>query len=156
MDGSGANGKKLEAAEKKEEEDPSRQSPQVPQSQQNGAALPEETAAAAVDRLHSSVMKEEPYSETNTDSTKNSMTDATLSKQQEGSRTFRSDDRESRKRRLSEEVLSINGNSTSKKICIEQRDQLVSSLITGYENATAEELASRADVLRVELQVRFF
>ena len=155
MDGSGANGKKVEAAEKKEEEDLSRQSPQVPQNQQNGAALPEETAAAVADRLHSSVVKQEPYSEAPTESTKKSATIRSLSKQQEDSRVFRSDERESRKRRSTEEVLSANGSTNSKKVCFDQRQQLVSSLITGYENATAEELTARADVLRAELQVLF-
>lgn len=156
MDGSGANGKKVESAEKKEEEDHSRQSPQVPQSQQNGAALPEETAAATADRLQSPVVKQEPYPEAPTDPTKKSTTVTALPKQQEDSRTFRSDDRGSRKRRSTEEALSANGSTNSKKICIDQRQQLVSSLITGYENATAEELASRADVLRAELQVLLF
>ncbi|XP_033212791.1 WD repeat-containing protein 87-like isoform X2 [Belonocnema kinseyi] len=152
IDGNGANVKKVESAEKKEEEDHSRQSPQVPQSQQNGAALPEETAAAAADRLQSSVVKQESYAETPSDPTKKSTTVTALPKQQEDSRTFRSDDRGSRKRRSTEEALSTNGSTNSKKICIDQRQQLVSSLITGYENATAEELASRADVLRAELQ----
>lgn len=146
------NTKKMKDADKKEDEDFSRQSPQVPQSQQNGAALPEEAVIDNAERLHTSTVKEEPHQETISDLSKKSMTDLPLPKQNEDIKAIRTEERANRKRRSTDEMPSTNGNSSAKKICLEQREQLVSSLITGYENASSNELASRADVLRAELQ----
>ncbi|XP_043474848.1 trichohyalin-like isoform X2 [Leptopilina heterotoma] len=148
-----ANTKNMKATEKKEDDDFSRQSPQVPQNQQNGAALPEETVTAATERLHSSTVKEEPLQDTITDLSKKSSSDlSSLTKHVEDTKIIRSDERASRKRRSTDEIPSANGNANTKRICLEQREQLVSSLITGYENASADELATRADCLRAELQ----
>lgn len=156
-----ANTKNMKATEKKEDEDFSRQSPQVPQSQQNGAALPVEEAviAAAVERLHTTTVKEEPHNDIITDlSNKKSTTTTTdlqlMKKQNDDTKLIRQSDERitNRKRRSTEEIPSSNGNTNTKRICLEQREQLVSSLITGYENASADELATRADCLRVELQ----
>lgn len=148
-----ANTKNMKATEKKEDDDFSRQSPQVPQNQQNGAALPEETVTAATERLHSSAVKEEPLQDTITDLSKKSSTDLTsLTKHVEDTKIIRTDERANRKRRSTDEMPSANGNANTKRICLEQREQLVSSLITGYENASADELATRADCLRAELQ----
>lgn len=64
--------------------------------------------------------------------------------------------RETRKRR-SAELLSSNSSSngnpcTSKKICSDQREQYINSLI-GSDKFTAEQLASKAEQLRAEVQV---
>lgn len=65
--------------------------------------------------------------------------------------------RETRKRRSAESVatatnLSANGSAPPKKICLDQREQFINSLI-GSDKFTAEQLASRSEQLRVEVQV---
>lgn len=66
--------------------------------------------------------------------------------------------RETRKRRSAESAasgLAANGNSSPKKLCLDQREQFINSLI-GTDKFTAEQLAHRAEQLRVEVQVGLF
>ncbi|XP_063972707.1 uncharacterized protein LOC135160269 isoform X2 [Diachasmimorpha longicaudata] len=104
-------------------EDESRSSPKVPQNRQNGAALPEETATPTV------VKKENQSDDEATDIRKK-----TRSKE--------------RKRKSTEDPFS-NGNP--KRICFEQRERFIDSLV-GCDRISAEELATRADELRAEVQ----
>ncbi|XP_012277731.1 uncharacterized protein LOC105698245 isoform X3 [Orussus abietinus] len=138
MDNVVGNGKRVEATEKKEE--PTQISPKIPQSQQNGAALPEETAAAAAtDHVRPTTVKKEPFSEHEDD--------------QKPSFRFsgETDAAPTRKRRSPEETSSTNGKPASKRVCFEQREQFISSLV-GCDKVTAEELAARAEQLRIEVQ----
>ncbi|XP_057322720.1 uncharacterized protein LOC130666081 isoform X2 [Microplitis mediator] len=120
-------------------------SPKVPQNRQNGAALPEETTTPAsvttgrvkVERLANSLVKKERQSD-----------DEDSSQVKKKSRTVAS--KETRKRRSTDETsFSTNGNP--KRICFEQRERFIDSLV-GCDRITAEELATRADELRAEVQ----
>lgn len=121
-------------------------SPKVPQSRQNGAALPEETATATsvttgrvkVERIQNSLVKKERQSD-----------DEDCSQVKKKSRVLPS--KETRKRRSTDETtFSTNGNP--KRICFEQRERFIDSLV-GCDRISAEELATRADELRAEVQV---
>ncbi|XP_053598926.1 uncharacterized protein LOC103572158 isoform X1 [Microplitis demolitor] len=120
-------------------------SPKVPQNRQNGAALPEETTTPAsvttgrvkVERLANSLVKKERQSD-----------DEDCNQVKKKSRTVAS--KETRKRRSTDETsFSTNGNP--KRICFEQRERFIDSLV-GCDRITAEELATRADELRAEVQ----
>ncbi|XP_074105641.1 uncharacterized protein LOC141531629 isoform X1 [Cotesia typhae] len=120
-------------------------SPKVPQSRQNGAALPEETATATsvttgrvkVERIQNSLVKKERQSD-----------DEDFSQIKKKSRVLPS--KETRKRRSTDETtFSTNGNP--KRICFEQRERFIDSLVR-CDRISAEELATRADELRAEVQ----
>ncbi|CAL7947040.1 unnamed protein product [Xylocopa violacea] len=154
MEGAAGNGKKVDSAEKSREDESSRASPKVPQNQQNGAALPEETAAApaTVECLRSSSIKKEPHCDSEPETAGKSLSAAeTAQPKPVASRCTKSETEGSRKRKSTDGQLSSNGNSTPKKLCLEQREQYISSLV-GCEKVTAEELAVRADQLRAEVQ----
>ncbi|XP_076232469.1 uncharacterized protein LOC143177984 isoform X1 [Calliopsis andreniformis] len=155
MEGAAGNGKKVDSAEKTREDDTSRASPKVPQSQQNGAALPEETAAApaTLECLRSSAsIKKEPLCDSENEATKNTSAAENAQQKQAASRCAKSEtEGGSRKRKSTDGQLPPNGNSTPKKFCNEQREQYITSLV-GCEKVTAEELAARADQLRAEVQ----
>ncbi|XP_076755581.1 uncharacterized protein LOC143426206 isoform X3 [Xylocopa sonorina] len=154
MEGAAGNGKKVDSAEKSREDESSRASPKVPQNQQNGAALPEETAAApaTVECLRSSSIKKEPHCDSEPETAGKSLSVAeTVQPKPVASRCTKSETEGSRKRKSTDGQLSSNGNSTPKKLCLEQREQYISSLV-GCEKVTAEELAVRADQLRAEVQ----
>ncbi|KAG7208995.1 hypothetical protein KM043_015162 [Ampulex compressa] len=152
MEGAAGNGKKVDSAEKTREEDSSRASPKVPQNQQNGAALPEETAAApaSVECLRSASIKKEPLCDSEAEMTAKAHP-VEASQQKVSSRCAKSESVGGRKRKSTDGQLSSNGNSAPKKFCLEQREQYISSLV-GCEKVTAEELAARADQLRAEVQ----
>ncbi|XP_031850352.1 uncharacterized protein LOC116435183 isoform X1 [Nomia melanderi] len=156
MEGAAGNGKKVDSAEKTREDDSLRASPKVPQSQQNGAALPEETAAvpATVECLRSTSIKKEPLCDSESETTTKTTLSAVDGAQQKpiASRCAKSETEGSgRKRKSTDGQLSSNGNPAPKKFCLEQREQYISSLV-GCEKVTAEELAARADQLRAEVQ----
>nr|XP_033323076.1 uncharacterized protein LOC117218641 isoform X1 [Megalopta genalis] len=156
MEGAAGNGKKVDSAEKTREDDSSRASPKVPQSQQNGAALPEETAAApgTVECLRSTSIKKEPLCDSESETTTKTTLSAVDTAQQKpvASRCAKSEtEGNGRKRKAADGQLSSNGNPAPKKSCLEQREQYISSLV-GCEKVTAEELAARADQLRAEVQ----
>lgn len=156
MEGAAGNGKKVDSAEKTREDDSSRASPKVPQSQQNGAALPEETAAApgALECIRSSAsIKKEPLCDSETEGTCKNATSAEAAQQKSATSRCAKSETEggSRKRKSTDGQLPSNGNSTPKKFCHEQREQYITSLV-GCEKVTAEELAARADQLRAEVQ----
>lgn len=159
MEGVAGNGKKVDSAEKTREDDTSsRASPKVPQSQQNGAALPEETAAApaTLECLRSSAsIKKEPLCDSENEAAgKNSGAENASQKTVAASRAkTETVGASGRKRKSTDGQLPPNGNSTPKKFCNEQREQYITSLV-GCEKVTAEELAARADQLRAEVQVR--
>ncbi|XP_015178764.1 PREDICTED: uncharacterized protein LOC107067616 isoform X2 [Polistes dominula] len=156
MEGSGGNGKRVDAAEKTREEDSSRTSPKVPQNQQNGAALPEEAAATA-DRLRSSLIKKEPLGdselvETNTKKALPS-SDGSQQKERTPTRSLKSDLVENlgKKRRSLERQLPSNGNATTKKFCLERRAQYT-SLEVDCEKLSPDELAAKAKELLDEVK----
>ncbi|XP_076183641.1 uncharacterized protein LOC143155136 isoform X1 [Ptiloglossa arizonensis] len=169
MEGAAGNGKKVDSAEKTREDDSSRASPKVPQSQQNGAALPEETAAAPATEecLRSASIKKEPLCDSESEATTKTTLSSVETVQQKpvASRCPKTETEGGggggggvgggggggRKRKSTDGQLSSNGNSTPKKSCLEQREQYISSLV-GCEKVTAEELAARADQLRAEVQ----
>ncbi|XP_029032914.1 uncharacterized protein LOC114871324 isoform X4 [Osmia bicornis bicornis] len=155
MEGAAGNGKKVDSAEKTREDDTlSRASPKVPQNQQNGAALPEETAAAptTVECLRSASIKKEPQCDSEPEATAKSLSSTdTVQQKSVASRCVKSETEGSRKRKSTDGQLSSNGNSAPKKFCLEQREQYISSLV-GCEKVTADELAARADQLRAEVQ----
>ncbi|XP_017892105.1 uncharacterized protein LOC108632195 isoform X2 [Ceratina calcarata] len=155
MEGAAGNGKKVDSAEKTRDEESSRASPKVPQNQQNGAALPEETAAAptTVDCLRSSSIKKEPLCDSESEAASKSLPSSETTQQKPiASRCTKTEtEGSSRKRKSTDGQLSSNGNSNPKKLCLEQREQYISSLV-GCEKVTAEELAVRADQLRAEVQ----
>lgn len=155
MEGAAGNGKKVDSAEKTRDDESSRASPKVPQNQQNGAALPEETAAApaTIECLRSASIKKEPLCDSEPEAASKSLSSAkTVQQKPAESRCTKTKTEGSRKRKSTDGQLSSNGNSTSKKLCMEQREQYISSLV-GCEKVTAEELAARADQLRAEVQV---
>ncbi|XP_043803854.1 uncharacterized protein LOC122720870 isoform X1 [Apis laboriosa] len=154
MEGAAGNGKKVDSAEKTRDDESSRASPKVPQNQQNGAALPEETAAAptTIECLRSASIKKEPLCDSEPEAASKSLSSAkTVQQKPVESRCTKAKTEGSRKRKSTDGQLSSNGNSTSKKLCMEQREQYISSLV-GCEKVTAEELAARADQLRAEVQ----
>ncbi|KAK9307787.1 hypothetical protein QLX08_002019 [Tetragonisca angustula] len=156
MEGAAGNGKKVDdSTEKTRDDESSRASPKVPQNQQNGAALPEETAAApaSIECLRSAPIKKESLCDSEPEVTgKNLSAAETMQQKPVASRGAKSETESGgRKRKLTDGQLSSNGNSTPKKFCIEQREQYISSLV-GCEKVTAEELAARADQLRAEVQ----
>ncbi|XP_053986980.1 titin homolog isoform X1 [Hylaeus volcanicus] len=158
MEGVAGNGKKVDSAEKTREDDSSRASPKVPQSQQNGAALPEETAAApaTVECLRSASIKKEPLCDSESEATtKTTLSSVETQQKSVASRCPKSETEGGggggRKRKSTDGQLSSNGNSAPKKSCLEQREQYISSLV-GCEKVTAEELAARAEQLRAEVQ----
>ncbi|XP_061929080.1 uncharacterized protein LOC108001103 isoform X2 [Apis cerana] len=154
MEGAAGNGKKVDSAEKTRDDESSRASPKVPQNQQNGAALPEETATAptTIECLRSASIKKEPLCDSEPEAAGKSLSSAkTVQQKPAESRCTKSKTEGSRKRKSTDGQLSSNGNSTSKKLCMEQREQYISSLV-GCEKVTAEELAARADQLRAEVQ----
>lgn len=154
MEGAAGNGKKVDSAEKTRDDESSRASPKVPQNQQNGAALPEETAAApaTIECLRSASIKKEPLCDSEPEAASKSLSLAkTVQQKPAESRCTKTKTEGSRKRKSTDGQLSSNGNSTSKKLCMEQREQYISSLV-GCEKVTAEELAARADQLRAEVQ----
>ncbi|XP_046482362.1 midasin isoform X1 [Neodiprion pinetum] len=59
-------------------------------------------------------------------------------------------ERLSKKRRSTDEIMQ-NSNGSSKRACLEQREELISSIVGG-DKITTEELAVRAEQLRAELQ----
>ncbi|XP_043490746.1 protein kinase C-binding protein 1-like isoform X2 [Polistes fuscatus] len=162
MEGSGGNGKRVDAAEKTREEDSSTTSPKIPQNQQNGAALPEETAAASTttaDRLRSSSIKKEPLADSELVETTTkkalSSSDGSQQKERAPTRSLKSDVVENlgRKRKSTEGQLSSNGNTTIKKFCLEQRErEQYISFAVGYDKLSPDELAAKADQLRSEVQ----
>ncbi|XP_034951634.1 uncharacterized protein [Chelonus insularis] len=121
-------------------------SPKVPQNRQNGAALPEETATATsattggrvkIERLAAGgPVKKENHSDDDEDYI-------------EVKKKSRTAGKEARKRRSVEETFSTNGNP--KRTCFEQRERFIDSLV-GCERISAEELATRAEELRAEVQ----
>ncbi|XP_076674736.1 uncharacterized protein LOC143372458 isoform X3 [Andrena cerasifolii] len=156
MEGAAGNGKKVDSAEKTREDDSSRASPKVPQSQQNGAALPEETAAApgTLECIRSSAsIKKEPLCDSESEGTCKNATSAEAAQQKSAASRCAKSETEggSRKRKSTDGQLPSNGNSAPKKFCHEQREQYITSLV-GCEKVTAEELAARADQLRAEVQ----
>ncbi|XP_060812547.1 uncharacterized protein LOC132905357 isoform X1 [Bombus pascuorum] len=153
MEGTAGNGKKVDSAEKTRDDESSRSSPKVPQSQQNGAALPEETAAAptTIECLRSSSIKNELCDSESEVASKSLSSAETTQQKPVVSRCTKSETEGSRKRKSTDGQMSSNGNSTPKKFCTEQREQYISSLV-GCEKVTAEELAARADQLRAEVQ----
>ena len=160
MEGAAGNGKKVDdPTEKSRDDESSRASPKVPQNQQNGAALPEETAAApaTIECLRSAPIKKESLCDSEPEVTGKNHSAAAETMQQKpvASRGAKSETEGGRKRKLTDGQLSSNGNSTPKKFCIEQREQYISSLV-GCEKVTAEELAARADQLRAEVQVNIY
>ncbi|KAK0174901.1 hypothetical protein PV327_010614 [Microctonus hyperodae] len=127
-------------------------SPKIPQNRQNGASLPEETAtatSAATGRIKiernitggggggDTAVKKENHSGTEED-----ITEVKKKTRNNGKEVVR-------KRRSNDEAFSSNGNS--KRICFEQRERYIDSLV-GCERVGAEELATRADELRAEVQ----
>lgn len=162
MEGSGGNGKRVDAAEKTREEDSSTTSPKIPQNQQNGAALPEETAAASTttaDRLRSSSIKKEPLADSELVETTTkkalSSSDGSQQKERAPTRSLKSDVVENlgRKRKSTEGQLSSNGNTTIKKFCLEQRErEQYISFAVGCDKLSPDELAAKADQLRSEVQ----
>lgn len=145
MDGvSSGNGGDKKDAKVKDEDDTLK----VPLSQQNGAALPEETAAkSARSLLLQSTVKVEYHGN-----------DSDMEQQQQQQLTtlekVNKENKNSRKRRSFDlpHASSHNGNSAAKKIC--QREQLVASMVG--DKLTADELAVRAEQLRAEVQVSIF
>lgn len=154
MEGAAGNGKKVDSADKTREDESSRASPKVPQSQQNGAALPEETAAApaTVECLRATSIKKEPLCDSEPEVATKSRSSEAAHQKPVSSRCTKSENEGSRKRKSTDGQLSSNGNSTPKKFCLEEREQYITSLV-GCEKVTAEELAARADQLRAEVQV---
>lgn len=176
----GSSGKKVETTEKREED--ARGSPKVPQSRQNGAALPEETTTAmatsgmAAERL-CPVVKRENHSDAeneqqsmpidcarprrrSVDEVAAAATAASRNSTKKPSvaagRIPKTEREHTRKRRSTDDSFSSNcGNPFAKKICFEQRERFIDSLVGTGERVTADELASRADELRAEVQVRW-
>ncbi|XP_031781208.1 midasin isoform X2 [Nasonia vitripennis] len=174
---------------KQRDDEDSRKSPKVPQSQQNGAALPEETASAdrnlvqcvAASGLPAKKEKKEPLDDAEANLHVQSPTRKSSKLQAEQPTTspgkagrpsgqrgapakLQLDEqqqqqphcRETRKRRSAESAaapasLSANGSGPPKKLCLDQREQFINSLI-GSDKYTAEQLASRAEQLRAEVQ----
>lgn len=147
ISGNGTTGIKADPNDKgRDEEDTLRASPKVPQNQQNGAALPEETAAAVskTDRLGSSNIVKKEIEDTET---------KVIKSDEESSQKIHvpSDNNvpRTRKRRSVESHLPV---SSPKKICSDARERYITSLI-GSERVGAKELALKADQLRAEVQV---
>ncbi|XP_066595698.1 uncharacterized protein [Prorops nasuta] len=141
--GAAGNGKKLENEKLRVGDVDHPVSPKVPQSQQNGAALPEETAVATADRLRTTSIKKEPVDK-----------DEDQKPHQKLLTRSQKDESSTRKRKANDShQLSTNGSSgpAGKKSCLEQREQFISSLV-GSDKVSPEELAARADQLRAEVQ----
>lgn len=135
-------------------------SSEIPQSQQNGAALPEETAAAStatVSRVRTKRKAESP--ETETPDTKNRQLLADTPRQKvtaaSGSDVTQhhikvSESVENKKRKSTNGQLSVN---PRKKFCNEdEREEYISQII-GNDNETVDVLMMKADRLRADIVV---
>lgn len=142
------NGKTVNDSKKGNGETGSGDSPKVPQNRQNGAALPEETATAATAgrvKVERHVVGAAPVKKENHSDSED------LPEVRKKLRASTKDASAAlRKRRSTEDNFSSNGGS--KRICFEQREIYIDSLV-GCERISSDELASRADELRAEVQV---
>lgn len=131
----------------------------IPQSQQNGAALPEETAAApaaTVSRVRTKRKAESPDVET--PETKSEQSLAGTSRQKvavaSGSnvtqRHAKVESVESKKRKSTNGQLSVN---PRKKFCNEDEREEYISQIVGNDNETVNVLMVKADRLRADIAV---
>lgn len=136
-------------------------SSEIPQSQQNGAALPEETAAApaaTVSRVRTKRKAESP--DTETPDTKSRQLLAGTSRQKvavaSGSNVTQrhakvaSESVESKKRKSTNGQLSVN---PRKKFCNEDEREEYISQIVGNDNETVNVLMVKADRLRADIAV---
>lgn len=155
MENTGGNGKNVDAAERTPREDESpRSSPNVPQSQQNGAALPEETATSptAMDCVHPTALEKESRHDVATNA-KSSLSAGTSQRKTSTTCSVKTEPGEvTGKKRKSIDEISTNGPSTSKKLCLEEREQHIATL-TACDKNTPEEFVAKANQLQAEIQV---
>lgn len=158
MEGASGNGKNVDAAENA----PST-SPKVPQSQQNGAALPEETAASPPSALdYGRAVKTEKNAHQNAKNDKKSFPItstpiASTSQQKAGSsRLVRSRSVEiigKKRKSPNGQQDSANGPTRPKKSCCthEERENSIKSLVG--DESTADALQTKEDFLLKQMQV---
>jgi len=161
MEGAIESKKKVSTAEDNKSSKTSPSSSKVPQNQQNGAALPEETAAAsttAVGRVRTKkelVTKDEVQEIAEMSDTKSKQLLAGTSRQKESS--FRDQSQsdllaEVLKKRKCEGQLCALG-SRRKKICVDNEREKYISEVVGDDNKTVDELIAKADQLRADIVV---
>ncbi|XP_036142797.1 uncharacterized protein LOC105832542 isoform X3 [Monomorium pharaonis] len=134
-------------------------SPKVPQSQQNGAALPEETAAAPTASMgRARIKKDESHSEI--EAPKGRQLLASTSRQsasiprdvvQPRHVKAGSEPVEIRKRKSTNGQLASPGNPRKKFRDNYTREEYISKIVGGDNNETIEELVAKAERLRVDI-----
>ncbi|XP_029161166.1 uncharacterized protein LOC114932896 isoform X2 [Nylanderia fulva] len=151
--------RQVNTAEENDEKTPkSSSSSEIPQSQQNGAALPEETAAAptaTASRVR--VKRKAESSDTETPVTKSRQLLATTSRQkvaaasnvtQRQAKAASVESVETKKRKSTNGQLSVN---PRKKFCNDDEREEYISQIVGNDNETVDVLMVRADRLRTDI-----
>lgn len=155
--------RQVDTAEENDEKTPKTSSSEIPQSQQNGAALPEETAAAptaTASRVRVKRKAESP--DTETSSTKSRQLLAGTSRQkvavasnvtQRQGKAASVESVENKKRKSTNGQLSVN---PRKKFCNDDEREEYISQIVGNDNETVDVLMVRADRLRADILVSLF
>lgn len=162
MEGTTESKRKVDTAED-DKTSRSSPSPKVPQSQQNGAALPEETAAAPTASVgRPRKKKDESRCDTETPNTKGRQLLASTSRQSETTPSDAVQPRhvkagsepiEIRKRKSTLQVSPHAGNPPKKKFRDNYtREEYISSIV-GDNNETIEDLVAKADRLRADILV---
>ncbi|XP_020293009.1 uncharacterized protein LOC109859306 isoform X1 [Pseudomyrmex gracilis] len=141
-------------------------SPKIPQNQQNGAALPEETAAAPATVASHAHPKKETIAK-KAEKTKSSRSDAETpdtknrqllaSTSQEKIKSVVAQQRPTsaepveaiKKRKSTNGQLSVVGNPR-KKLCVDKREEYILEVV-GDDNDTIDELVARANELKAEI-----
>lgn len=163
MEGAIESKKKVSTAEDNKVPKTSPSSSKVPQNQQNGAALPEETAAAsttAVGHVHTkkeTVTKDEVQEDAEMSDTKSKQLLAGTSRQKDSSSSDLTQHHAEavevvKKRKSTEGQLSTFGNR-KKKICVDNEREKYISEVIGDDGRTVDELMAKADQLRADILV---
>lgn len=168
MEGAIENRRNVNTAEDDKSTDTLPSSPKIPQNQQNGAALPEETAAAPATVASHAHPKKETIAK-KAEKTKSSRSDAETpdtknrqllaSTSQEKIKSVVAQQRPTsaepveaiKKRKSTNGQLSVVGNPR-KKLCVDKREEYILEVV-GDDNDTIDELVARANELKAEIFV---
>ena len=143
----GSSVRKSEGNDKRE--DDNRNSPKVPLSRQNGAALPEETAQSGGVNV-----KVEASSDTE-EQQRQQQSRAAAPARLAGRRSTASSTKIPKTERKRRSVDESAGASSPKKVCLEERERFLDVMVGDIEGLDLDTLAAKAEELRNEVQVSF-
>lgn len=157
MEGAAESRRKVNIAE---DDKTLRSSPKVPQSQQNGAALPEETAAAPTASVGRVRIKKKDESPCETETPKSRQLLASTSRQSTTTPSVQprhikagSEPVEIRKRKSTNEQLASPGNPRKKFRDNYTREEYILRIVGDDNNESIEDLVAKAERLRADILV---